>query len=111
PWKLALIPADGGPPIKIFDVTAALDTSSGTDSPRFWLVLRWTPDGRSILYVADRNGASNVWSQPVDGGAPKQLTDFKTDLIWTFDLSPDGKQFVRARGRNVDGVVLISNAK
>ncbi len=92
-------------------MTTAANTLTGSSSPRLWVVLRWTPDGRSILYVADRNGASNVWSQPADGGAPKQLTDFKTDLIWTFDLSPDGKQLVMSRGRNVDDVVLISNAK
>ncbi|MCA1816146.1 MAG: protein kinase, partial [Acidobacteria bacterium] len=101
PWRLALVPAEGGQPSKLFDVATTRNTS-GSGAPRIWIVLRWTPDGRSILYVADSGGASNIWSQPVEGGKPVQLTDFKSDLIWTFDLSPDGKQLVMSRGRYVE---------
>ena len=36
--------------------------------------MRWTPDSRSIAYV-DTNG-SNIWSQPLDGGPPRQITHF-----------------------------------
>lgn len=109
PHQLALIPAEGGTPSRVFDVTAP-NTGSSSNAPRSWVVLRWSPDGRSILYIDDKAGASNIWSQPVDGGAPKQITDFKSDLIWTFDISPDGKQLVMSRGRNIDDVVMISNA-
>lgn len=51
----------------------------------------------------------NIWSQSLDGGAPKQLTDFKTDRIFAFDLSRDGKQLVLTRGAISNDVVLISD--
>jgi serine/threonine protein kinase len=47
--------------------------------------LEWTGDGRAVLYVDDRGGVSNLWSQPIDGGPAKQFTQFKSDQIFTFD--------------------------
>jgi serine/threonine protein kinase len=98
-WRLAIVPADGGPPIKTFDI-------SGLES-----VFQWTSDGRALLYNKTRNGITNIWSQPVDGGSPKQLTDFKSDLIFRFDWSRDGKRLVLARGNVSSDVVLISDLK
>ena len=53
----------------------------------------------------------NVWSQPLDGAAPKQLTDFKQERIFAFDWSRDGKQLALARGTLTRDAVLISNFK
>ena len=39
-----------------------------SDEPEF------TTDGRSILHASNRGGATNIWSQPLDGGAPVRLT-------------------------------------
>ena len=44
--------------------------------------MRWTPDGRAFTYIDTIDGVFNIWSLPIDGGAPKQLTDFKTDQIF-----------------------------
>jgi len=33
----------------------------------------------------------NIWAQPIEGGAAKQLTDFKDRDIFSFDWSRDGK--------------------
>jgi Tol biopolymer transport system component len=33
--------------------------------------LRWTPDGQALSYVVTTRGTSNVWIQPVAGGAPR----------------------------------------
>jgi hypothetical protein len=52
---------------------------------------------------------SNLWSQPLDGGAPKQLTNFTSDLIFDFDLTADGKQFVCSRGAVTTDVILIKD--
>jgi Tol biopolymer transport system component len=71
----------------------------------------WTPDGRALLYLLTRNGITNIWSQPIDGGPTKQLTDFKSDLIFRFDWSRDGKWLVVARGNVSSDVVLISDLK
>ena len=54
--------------------------------------VRWLPDGSAFGYISTRGGVSNIWLQPVEGGEPKQLTDFKSDVIFSFDWSRDGKQ-------------------
>ena len=77
-----------------------------TNLDRFF-VFRWTPDGRAILYVDEKGGVGNIWSQPVDGGKPVQVTDFKTDVIFTFDLSRDGKWLVLSRGSGFTGDVVM----
>ncbi|HJZ67989.1 MAG TPA: hypothetical protein VKF81_07705, partial [Blastocatellia bacterium] len=100
-YQLAILPFEGGKPIKVFDVAR-------TARLRMW---RWAPDGRAVHYIDTRGGVSNIWSQPVDGGPPKQLTNFKSDLIFWFDWSRDGKQLVLSRGTVTSDVVLISESK
>jgi len=46
--------------------------------------------------------------QPLDGGPPRQVTDFKSDRIFGFEWSRDGKQLALARGTESSDVVLIS---
>jgi serine/threonine protein kinase/Tol biopolymer transport system component len=101
-WQIAVIPITGGDPEKVFDVPPNADTSIPT---------RWTPDGRGISFVATRDGFSNVWSQPLEGGAPKQATSFTSDQIFWFDWSNDGKQLACSRGRVLNDVVLITESK
>lgn len=69
-------------------------------------IIKWTPDGRSLLYAMSRNGVSNIWSQPVKGGAPKQITNWDSDEIFRFDWSRDGRLAVE-RGTFVNDIVLI----
>jgi Tol biopolymer transport system component len=105
PFKLAVLPIEGGQPTKTFDKT--LDGQSYDAFRR----LRWTADGRAIVYELTRGGVSNLWAQPLDGGQPKQFTNFTSDLIFSFDLSRDGKQLALSRGTVTSDVVLISNFK
>ncbi|HMQ30863.1 MAG TPA: S41 family peptidase [Chloroflexaceae bacterium] len=37
----------------------------------------WAPDGRSLFFVSDRDGAENLWQLPLDGEGPRQLTFFR----------------------------------
>jgi len=57
--------------------------------------------------VQKRSGVSNIWSQPINGDPPKQLTNFKSDLIFRFALSADGSNSVLARGTQTHDAVLI----
>jgi Tol biopolymer transport system component/DNA-binding winged helix-turn-helix (wHTH) protein len=96
-WKLALIPLKtGGNPIKTFSV--------GSSSGR----IRWTKDGRNLLYIVTVDGVSNIWRQPMDGGRPVPVTQFQNDLIFSFDISPDGKTLVCERGTTAQDVILLS---
>jgi eukaryotic-like serine/threonine-protein kinase len=98
PHKLAVFSFDGGQPLKVFDLPpTAVD------------LFRWTPDGLALTYIDTLNGVSNIWSQPLNGGPPKRLTDFKADQILSFDWSRDGQQLAIARGSYDSDVVLISD--
>jgi len=102
PWKLAIIPFDGGPPVKTFEVP---------QNVLFTSLVRWTPDGLALAYITSRDGISNIWIQPLDGSPSKQATDFKSDQIFWFDWSRDGRQLGVSRGAVTSDVVLIKDLR
>ena len=69
----------------------------------------WSPDNRSLTYCETRHGVSNIWSQPLAGGPPKQVTNFTSDRIFSYAWSRDGKQVAIARGADTSDVVLVTN--
>jgi serine/threonine protein kinase len=71
--------------------------------------MSWAPDGKGIRFGLTRNGAGNIWEQPLTGGAPQQLTKFPSGLIFDFASSRDGKQLLLLRGNRSSDVILISN--
>jgi Tol biopolymer transport system component/DNA-binding winged helix-turn-helix (wHTH) protein len=103
PWKIAVLSAAGGRPVKMFDVPPGVI---------FPTQLGWTPDGSGIAYIDNRNGIPNIWSQPVAGGEPQRLTDYQSgDRIYAFSWSLEGKQLASARGALTSEVVLITDFK
>ncbi len=99
-FKVSLLPFSGGAPVIIEDMPQ-LD----------YFILRWAPDSRALTYIATRQGVSNIWSKPIDGGAPRQLTNFTTDRIFRFAWSRDGKSLACERGMIINDAVLISGEK
>ncbi len=97
PNQLKVIPFGGGTPITQFDWPAAAGFP------------HWAPDGKAVEYVLTREGVSNIWQQKLAGGPPKQITNFKSGLIFGFDWSRDGKQLALTRGSENSDVILISN--
>ena len=71
--------------------------------------LAWSPSGKALQYGLTRNGASNLWEQPLSGGPPHQITNFASDLIFNFAWSRDGKQLLLIKGNITSDVILISN--
>lgn len=98
--KLAVIPSGGGDPLYEFDVDATVRDKTPA----------WTPDGHAITYVLNRGGTSNIWSQPLAGGAPVALTHFQNDQIFAFDWARDGR-LAFSRGSTPHDVVLITGFK
>ncbi|CAN5285613.1 hypothetical protein BH10ACI1_BH10ACI1_12750 [soil metagenome] len=52
----------------------------------------WSPDGKSIAYISNRNGFTNIWNVSSDRSSDLQLTDNKENLllycpIWSMDGS------------------------
>ena len=57
-----------------------------TNSPASDRLPRWSPDGKKLAFVSDRNGTDNVWIIDPIGGEAVQLTDSPTALhspIWS----------------------------
>ena len=99
-WRQTIIPIEGGMPGRVFDFY----------NP-YGQMVRWTMDGRALTYIETKAGISNLWSQPVDGGTPKLLTNFKAEQIFNYAFSRDGKLLAMARGREMSDVVLINSLK
>ena len=78
--KLSIMPFEGGEPVKTIDLPRTVQP----------LAFAWLPDGRAIAYLDNASGILNVWSQPIDGGAPKQLTNFKSEFVISFAIARDG---------------------
>jgi len=112
PPKLIVLPIGDGQPKKTLTTQPSFrSTIALLNGVIMQASLRWTPDGRAVVYVLTHSGVSNLWAQPVDGGAPEQLTKFTRDLIFAFDYSRDGKQIALSRGTQTSDVVLINNFK
>lgn len=95
--KLSLIigSIENGAVIKSFDV------------PLTSVLPKFTPDGKNISYVTAVNGMPEVFLQSLDGGEPKQLTNFRSDRINSFDWSPDGKNLLVVRSKSLNDAVMI----
>ncbi len=68
----------------------------------------WSPDGKTLYYVSDRNGEQNIWMHPVNGTA-KQITSFKNGRVLFPSISKDGKTIVFERDFAVWKMDLGSN--
>jgi len=102
PNRIAVMPFEGGEPIKTFQVNVGGTVLS---------VIQWANDGKSLLYTVTGNNVTNIWSQPVDGGPAKQMTEFKEMLMTGFAWTRDGKQLACTRGNLVRDAVLIRDLK
>jgi serine/threonine protein kinase len=69
----------------------------------------WMPDGKSLMYQDNRGGVSNIWAQPLVGGPPRQITHFQSELIISYDWSPDGKYLGVVRSSTTSDVLLMTN--
>jgi Tol biopolymer transport system component/DNA-binding winged helix-turn-helix (wHTH) protein len=101
-YVIAVSSFDDGAMIKKFEVGSnSLNHNS----------LKWTPDGKALLYSLSSDGAANIWMQPLDGSPSRQVTDFKTDGLFHFDLFPEGKNLICSRGGFKHDVILIKNLR
>ncbi len=57
-----------------------------------------SPDGKSIAFVSDRGGLTNLWVMNADGTGMKQLSDETKNIIHSPKWSPDGEYIVVNKG-------------
>jgi serine/threonine protein kinase/Tol biopolymer transport system component len=93
--NMIVIPAGGGPPER----TILFESGNNPG---------WAPSGDALTYVLEKDGVDNIWSQPLSGGPPRQLTRFTSLKIFSYDWTPDGKLLVLARGKIVSDAVILT---
>lgn len=103
PNRVAIIPFAGGAPQKIL----TLPLGGTVLTAIHW----WSNDSKSIFYTATTNNVTNIWSAPLDGGPPKQVTQFKDMLITGFAWSHDGKTLACTRGALMRDAILVTDLK
>ena len=96
-----VVPASGGPPLHVVNVPAGAAN------------VTWSPDGKALQYILTRRGASNVWEQPLSGGALRQITTFAdgtvTPFLGGYAWSPDRKRLAIIRGEFNRDIALMTN--
>lgn len=93
---IAILPAEGGEPVKLLAIPIIN-----------WQRVRWSADGRALYYTDERDGVYNIWSQPVGGGPPSQVTELKGEQIFSYEWSPDMKLLACERGVDISDVVML----
>ncbi|MBW8192378.1 amidohydrolase family protein [Neiella marina] len=79
---LYLLPIDGGKSLR-------LTTSTAQEiQPRF------SPDGKSLAYISDREGGNNVWVMDLASGEEKAVTNEDFRLLMNPTWTPDGKSII-----------------
>jgi len=53
----------------------------------------WSPDGRHILFLSNRDETTQVWRLPANGGEAQPVTDLPLDVS-TFRIAPTGDRLV-----------------
>ena len=96
--RLAIVDTEGGKAPRVIDF----------EHQRFGS-LHISRDGKAAVYPVRENGVDNLWEQPLDGSKGKAITNFKTERIYDFHWSPDGKQVALVRGHTDSDVVLIKD--
>ena len=69
--------------------------------------IRFSHDGKALVYPVRIAGVDNLWAQPLDGSPGKQITQFNSEQMIDFHWSPDGSQLGLIRGHTDSDVVLI----
>lgn len=98
--QLALISTD------TFKLEKSLEFQKPRNGP-----LQFSPDGSAVVYGFANKGVDNLWRQPLDGSAGKQITDFDAEFIVQFHYSPDGSKLALTRGHTDSDVVMIKEAE
>jgi len=76
--------------IWVFD-TGTHELRQWTNSAKAEHTPRWSPDGKTLAFLSDREENTQIWTMPADGGEASKLTTGKNG-VENFRWSRDGKQ-------------------
>jgi Tol biopolymer transport system component len=96
-WSLMRQPIEGGDPVPVTEFTEGRVLGH-----------EWSPDGRRLSVVQERDGQENIWLLAADGGEASPLTDFKTGRIREQKWALDSARLSFTYGDTSQDVVLIT---
>jgi len=96
--NLWLVPAAGGASRRL-TTARAMDTQP-----------RWAPDGRSVAFLSDRSGKTQIWSIDITGGEARAVLELPVD-VESFQWSPSGDRLCFAAGTYPDCADLKCTAE
>ena len=68
----------------------------------------WSPDGSGLVYMQGYGASQDFWLLDLATMEKRQLTELSgSDIMLTFDITPDGKEIVFDRLSEDSDVVLI----
>jgi len=99
-WGIGIVSAEGGARLHRFDFPSTVVERR----------VRWAPDGKSVAFLNSPGGLSDIWLQPLDGTAPRPITNLKSERIIAFEWSPDGRSLALIRNIETSDVVAIERS-
>jgi Tol biopolymer transport system component len=58
----------------------------------------FSPDGKKLVFISDRNGSENVWVANADGTKPRAITTTERENYMSPAWAPDGEYVIAAKG-------------
>lgn len=70
---------------------------------------QWSPDGKWIAYLSDKNGEFNIWVRNAVSGEEKMLTQDLKTYIFDFKWSPDSRSILWNEKKNTLNLTQLAN--
>ncbi len=96
-WDIYTMTAEGLDPVRL--------TETEADD----MLPAWSPDGRRIVFISDRDGNREVYLMNADGSTPENLTHNPAE-DWTPTWSPDGSRIAFASFRDNNWEIYVMQA-
>ncbi len=78
-------------PITGGDAKKVIGDMSFESQPKF------SPDGKHIVFLSDRNGGENIWISKPDGTEPKAITKGRATMYVSPNWTPDGQYIIATK--------------
>ncbi len=69
-----------------------------TSGMSFDLHPRFSPDGKSVVYISDKSGGENLWIIALDDTVKTQVSKGKSNTFQSAEWTPDGQYIVASKG-------------
>lgn len=69
----------------------------------------WKTDGKNLFLTTQKNSATTLWLQPIDGKPATKLKDWQNESFFRLNISKDGERLFYEKGVATNSVLLLRN--